>query len=309
MAEVDLICVGEPLFELSNVGPGQWQSGIGGDISNVAVAAARQGVRSAIVSFLGDDPFGDEIRNFWTTEGVNDDYVKTLPGGQTGLYLITHNKGEHHFEYRRAGSAASQLGPEHLCDAVFQNVPIVHLSGISQAISETACAATEKAIEKTKPSGGRVSYDPNLRLKLWTLEQARRVILETITKVDILLPGLDDARVLTGLEQPDDIVRYFKDLGPSIIALTMGAQGVLVSFQDEVRHIPAPKVEAVDASGAGDCFDGTFLSQLIEGRTVFEAAIYAASAAAVSVQGHGAAKSIPKREAVLALLQQSGGKI
>ena len=82
-----------------------------------------------------------------------------------------------------------------------------------------------------------------------------------------------------------------------------------MSFQDEVRHIPAPKVQAVDASGAGDCFDGTFLSQLIEGRTVSEAAIYAASAAALSVQGHGAAKSIPKREAVLALLRHEGGKI
>lgn len=299
----DLICFGEPLFELSNVGPDQWVSGVGGDISNVAVASARQGVHSAVITKLGDDPLGTSIRDFWHSEGVDDTFVQTLPGTQTGLYLITHRDGEHHFEYRREGSAASRIKPGELADEAFKDVSIAHFSGISQAISASSRAATEEAIQNAKKYGAQISYDPNLRLKLWSLEQAQKVISDTLRYVDILLPGLDDARLLTGLTQPEEIIQHFRSRGPSIVALTMGQAGVLVSFGDEVRHIPSPRVSAVDASGAGDCFDGAFLSQLIQGRTVCDASLYAAAAAALSVQGHGAAKSIPRRDAVLRFQQ------
>lgn len=305
MAAVDIVCLGEPLFELSHVASGQWRSGIGGDVSNVAVAAARQGTRSAVVSQLGDDQLGADVRDFWRKEGVDDTFVRTLPDTQTGLYLITHKNGEHYFDYRRAGSAASLMRPDDLQDVAFENVSIVHLSGISQAISRTACAATGAAIEKARCHGAKVSYDPNLRLGLWPLATAQRVTHETIKQVDILLPGLDDARLLTGIAAPEDIIRHFASLGPSVVAMTMGKDGVLVLHDDELRHVEAPRVDAVDASGAGDCFDGTFLSELVKGADVFEAARFAATAAALSVQGHGAASSIPNRDAVLSLLQRT----
>lgn len=308
MSNAELVCVGEPLFELSNVGPGKWNAGVGGDVSNVAVAAARQGTRSTILTQLGDDDFAAEIRNFWAAEGVNDAYAPTLAGAETGMYFITHDAGEHKFEYRRSGSAASQVRPEDLSEEAFGNAAIVHLSGISQAISPSARATTERAIAIAKKKGIRVSYDPNLRLKLWPLEEARKVILDTVRKVDIFLPGLDDARILTGMEEPVDIVRFFADLGAPIIALTMGGRGVLAANEGDMRFIPSPRVDAVDATGAGDCFDGAFLSQLINEHSVFDAATYAATAAAISVQGHGAAKSIPNREAVLALQEQCRGE-
>ncbi len=305
MAAVDIVCLGKPLFELSHVASGQWRSGIGGDVSNVAVAAARQGSRSAVLSQLGNAHLGTEERDFWREEGVADTLVRTLPDTQTGLYLITHKNGEHYFDYRRAGSAASMMRPDDLQDVAFENVSVVHLSGIAQAISSTACAATEAAIEKARCHGAKVSYDPNLRLGLWSLATAQRVTHETIKQVDILLPGLDDARLLTGIEAPEDIVHHFASLGPSLVAMTMGKDGVLVLHNDELRHVETPHVVAVDASGAGDCFDGALLSELVKGADIFEAAKFAAAAAALSVQGHGAATSIPKRDAVLSLLQRT----
>lgn len=308
MAGIDLLCFGEPLFELSNVMEDEWRSGIGGDVSNVAIAAARQGARSAMLSQLGDDAFGAKIREIWRTEGVKDAFVSSLSEAQTGLYFITHENGEHHFEYRREDSAASLIGPEDIPDAAFENVPILHFSGITQAISASSREAADEAIRKVKGKGGRVSYDPNLRLKLWPLEKARQVINDTVQSIDILLPGLDDARILTGLNDPREIIKHYAELGPEIVALTMGDQGVLVSFDGMIEQISSPKVDAVDASGAGDCFDGAFLSQLIAGSSVPDAAAYAAAAAALSVTGHGATKPIPRREAVLTLLKEIGGE-
>lgn len=299
MEKPDLICLGEPLFEFSDVGNGNWISGIGGDVSNVAIAAARQGARVAMLTQLGNDPFGVMIRETWRSEGINDKYVATHDEAATGIYFITHNDDAHQFEYRRAGSAAARMRPEDLPDAALKGVQFLHLSGISQAISGSASATASAAIDQMRRYGGKVSYDTNLRLKLWPLERARKVIHDTVARANIVLPGYDDARQLTGIDRPEDILSYYRNLGPEIVALTMGDNGVLVSFQDNVQHLPSPKVEAVDASGAGDCFDGAFLSRLIEGKTVTEAAAYATAAAALSVTGYGATKPIPTREAVL----------
>jgi len=299
MKKPDLICLGEPLFEFSDVGNGTWVSGIGGDVSNVAIAAARQGARVAMLTQLGNDPFGAMIRETWRSEGIDDTRVVTQEEAATGIYFITHKTGEHQFEYRRAGSAAARMRPEDLNSAALKGAQVLHLSGISQAISASASATASAAIDQMLQYGGRVSYDTNLRLKLWPLERARKVIHDTVARADIVLPGYDDARQLTGMDRPEDILSYYRSLGPAVVAMTMGDNGVLVSFQDEVQHLPSPKVEVVDASGAGDCFDGAFLSKLIEGKTVPEAAVYAAAAAALSVTGYGATKPIPTHETVM----------
>ena len=300
--KLDILCLGEPLVEFNNTGGDQWTEGIGGDVSNVAIAARRQGAASGIATRLGGDSFGDLIMDCWAREQVNTDAVVRDKDAPTGIYFIRHGAEGHSFEYRREGSAASLMSPDNLPRAAIRSARLLHLSGITQAISESARDAGFAAMEEARQAGVKVSYDPNLRLRLWTLEQARETIHDAMRQVDIALPGLDDARLLTGLEQPEEIAAFYRDLGCSIVALTLGAEGALVSFADRVERVPAPKARQVDATGAGDCFDGAFLAFWLETGDPLAAARYAVIAAGLSVEGYGAITPIPTRDQVHARL-------
>ena len=141
-------------------------------------------------------------------------------------------------------------------------------------------------------------------LALWPLARARAVIHEAMAQCDIALPGLDDARQLTGLDDADAIVDFYLELGASVVALTMGLEGTLVaSGQSRERIAPYP-VHAVDATAAGDTFDGAFLADWLQHGDVFRAARYANAAAAISTQGYGAVAPMPARSEVEAFLAE-----
>lgn len=303
----DLLCIGEPLGELNATHKGLEGSlllGHGGDVSNVAVAAARQGTQVAMLTALGVDGVGESFRRLWAEEGIDDRFVETDPANPTGLYLVEHGPDGHRFSYWRHGSAASRLGPGNLPAAAVNGSAMVHASAISQAISDSACDLVFAALELARESGVLVSYDTNLRLKLWPLPRARAVIQGTAALADILLPGLDDARLLTGLEQPDDIADRYLALGARVVALTLGKAGALVATAERRERVAAPSVEAVDATGAGDCFDGAFLADFRRHGDPFAAARYAAVAAALSTRGYGAVPPIPRRAEVEAELER-----
>lgn len=302
MTTLDIICLGEPLAEFNRQPDGRWLEGFGGDVSNVAIAAARQGARSGIATRLGRDGFGDALMALWAREGVNSKAVSRDDHGPTGLYFVRHGPDGHDFEYRRAGSAASRMGPDALPLDAIRASRLLHLSGISQAISTEAADAGFTAIAAAREAGAAVSYDPNLRLALWPLDRARAVIHEAMRRVDIALPGLDDARMLTGLEEPQAIAQFYLDLGARIVALTLGADGALVADAERMVRIAPRKVELVDASGAGDCFDGCFLSQWLETDDIEKAGRYANTAASLAVTGYGAVDPIPRAEEVRAAL-------
>lgn len=298
-----ILCLGEPLVEFNQIEGTEWRQGFGGDVSNTAVAAARQGARAGIATRIGDDGFGRLLREMWAAEGVDASAVATDADAPTGLYFVRHGPEGHAFEYRRAGSAASRMAPGNLPLAAIEAADILHLSGISQAISPSAREAAVTAMETARAAGRRVSYDTNLRLALWPLEEARAAILDALSRADIALPGLDDARQVLGIDDPERIVAEIRARGPGIVALTLGREGVLLADGDEVTHIPGLTVEAVDATGAGDCFDGSFLARLVAGDAPVEAARYAAAAASLSTTGYGGVAPIPRPEAVRAALR------
>jgi 2-dehydro-3-deoxygluconokinase len=181
---------------------------------------------------------------------------------------------------------------------------IIHVSGISQAISPSACDMVFAAIAEARKAGVTVSYDTNLRLRLWPLARARAVTDAAMRMVDIALPGLDDARQLTGLSEPDAIVDHYLAGGCRIVAMTLGKEGALVATPGERRRIPSIRVDAVDATGAGDCFDGAFLAEWLRCQDAFQAASYAVVAAALSTTGYGAVAPLPHRADVLAAMGQ-----
>lgn len=310
-ADPDIVALGEAMVEFNQTGgpsSDQFLRGVGGDTSNMAIAAARLGatltppVRVAYVTRVGDDHFGRQLRALWEREGVDLRGVETDAAAPTGLYFVTHGEHGHEFSYLRAGSAASRMQPADLPEALIRAARVLHVSGISQAISQTACDTVLAALEIAKASGTRISFDPNLRPRLWPLPRARAIIMATLPQVDIFLPSLDEARTLSGLDAPEAIIAWCHALGAPLVALKCGTGGVVVSDGDCVEHIPGEAVTAIDATGAGDCFDGAFNVRLLAGDDAFTAARYANAAAALATTGYGAVAPLPDDSAVRALL-------
>jgi 2-dehydro-3-deoxygluconokinase len=295
----DLICLGEPLVEFNQLPDGDlYKCGFGGDTSNTAIAAARQGAKAGYLTILGQDRFGDLLEALWLQEGVDASRVKRDAGAPTGIYFVTHSAEGHHFHYYRAGSAASRIAPEDLPRDYIAGAKVLHVSAISQAISQNACETVLAAMDIARAAGVRVCFDTNLRLKLWPLERAREAVDAAIRRADILRPALDDAQVLTGLKDADAILDRFLDMGPKLIAMTMGRDGVLLADGKQRHRIVPHRVQAVDATGAGDTFNGAFLTQLIAGATPLDAVRYANAAAALQTTGYGAVAPMPRPEAV-----------
>jgi 2-dehydro-3-deoxygluconokinase len=291
--------MGEPLFELSQPrGENVYKPGFGGDTSNCAIAAARQGASVGYVTAIGADQFGDAFMQLWKDEGVDTSGVKRSSVAHTGLYFITHGPEGHVFSYMRAGSAAGRMTADDVPADLVRKAKVLHASGISQAISSSAADAVFAAMRMAREAGVTVSYDTNLRLRLWPLDRARAVIHAAAGLTDILRPGIDDAKQLTGLGDPDKIVDYYLTLGPRIVALTLGEEGAIVATKDKREHLAARKVKLVDATGAGDMFDGAFLAEYIRTGDPFAAGRYANVAAALSTQGYGAVAPMPRRPEV-----------
>ncbi|KAB2873041.1 MAG: sugar kinase [Bauldia sp.] len=308
MPSPDIISLGEPLFELNQPkGEEIFRQGHGGDTSNCAIAAARQGVGVGYVTAIGADQFGDSFMRLWADEGVDTSAVKRSQTAHTGLYFITHGPDGHVFSYMRAGSAASRMTPDDIPVDTIKGARILHASGISLAISSSAADAVFAAMRIARAAAVTVSFDTNLRLRLWPLDRARAVIHAAATLSDILRPGLDDARHLTGLADPDHILDFYLRLGPKIVALTLGADGAVVATRDRRERLPPVAVKLVDATGAGDMFDGAFLAEYLRTGDPFAAGRYANVAAALSTEGYGAVAPMPRRAAVEAAMKAGRG--
>jgi 2-dehydro-3-deoxygluconokinase len=282
-----------------------WLQGFGGDTSNAAIAAARQGASVGYLTSLGRDWMGDAFLDLWKAEGVDASRVARHPTAPTGVYFVTHGESGHTFDFLRKNSAASLMAPDDLARDYIAGARLLHLSAISQAISASARAACDAAIEVARATGVRVSYDSNLRLRLWGLDSARAAIDSTFARCDIALPSLDDSRQLTGLQSAEAIADFYLGLGPTIVALKMGADGVLVATPQRRIRVAPLRVEAVDATGAGDTFDGAFLARLLAGDDAETAARYANAAAALSTTGYGAVAPIPRQADVVRALSRA----
>ena len=299
----DIIAIGEAMVELNQPAAGApYVPGFGGDTSNAMIAAARAGASTGYVSAVGDDPFGRSLLGLWRDEGVDAAHVRVVPGAPTGVYFVSHGPNGHEFSYLRAGSAASRMTPLDLPLEAIRAARILHASGISQAISPNAADAVFAAIDAARAANVLVAYDTNLRLRLWPLARARAVMHEAMRQADIALPGLDDATQLTGLADPDAIADFYLALGPTLVALTLGKDGALVATRDRRERIPAKPVSALDATGAGDAFDGNFLAEYLASGDPFAAARFANAAAALSTLGYGAIAPLPRRAATLAMM-------
>jgi len=312
----EIISMGEPMLEFNATEEGSLSEvahfavGWGGDTSNFAIAASRLGGNVGYLTRLGADEFGDSFIKLWQKEGIDTSQVVRDAGAPTGIYFISRKGNVHYFTYYRKNSAASRMTPEFIPDDYIRHAKLLHVSGISQGISTSACDAVFAAIAAAKDAGVLVSYDPNLRLKLWPLDRAKAIIHQTVSLADIFLPSLEDATMLTGIQDIEEIAQFYLNLGPKVLALKLGAEGALLAFEEELdgfSHIqtqkfPSYKVETIDMTGAGDTFDGAFAVGYLSAWPLERCVRFANAAAALSTTGLGAVTPIPEPEAVTALM-------
>jgi 2-dehydro-3-deoxygluconokinase len=296
-----ILAMGEPMIEFNQVKEGDGRNflqGFGGDTSNFAIAAARQGATVGYISALGRDANGASLRALWDAEGVDHSLVGTHATAPTGMYFVTHGPHGHEFSFARAGSAASLYGPGDVPMAAIAQAKALHLSGISLAISNGACDACYTAIAAARAAGCLVSFDTNLRLKLWSKDRARAIMTDVIGLSDLILPSYDDIVAITGLTDADALVDWCLARGAKLVALKLGAEGALVADAKTRTRVAPHSCRPIDATGAGDCFGGAFVARLVAGDSPVDAARYAGVAAALSTEGYGAVAPIPRAETV-----------
>ena len=165
---VDLLCMGEPMLEFNQLpllpdDSRHYLEGHGGDTSNAAVAAARQGARVRMITAVGQDMPGDSFMDLWAKEGVDTSCVIRTDRAPTGVYFVTHDPRGHHFLHYRSGSAASLYAPADVPESAIASARMLYVSGISQGISGFACDAVFAAIDAARRRGVSVAYDTNYR--------------------------------------------------------------------------------------------------------------------------------------------------
>lgn len=182
----DILCLGEAMVEFNQTGGAsadQYLRGFGGDTSNCAIAAARQGAKTAYCTLLGQDPFGELLLDLWRTEGVDTSMVGLREDAPTAIYFVTHGEKGHTFTYYRKGSAASRITPADLPGESLEATKLLHVSGITLAVSASMRETAMAAIARMRKAGKLVSFDTNLRLKLWSIEDARTYIHAALKQI------------------------------------------------------------------------------------------------------------------------------
>lgn len=314
----EIVALGEPLIEFSAIDETplskvkQFKRGFGGDTSNLVVAVSRLGGKAGYLTCLGNDEFAESFLGLWQKEGVDTRHIVTDSTAYTGMYFIARMGQKHNFTYLRQNSAASRMTPEFLPADYIRRARLLHISGISQCISTSACDTVFSAIAIAKEANVKISYDPNLRLKLWPIHRAKAIIHQTISMADIVLPSIEDAQALNGKKSAEEIVQLYLDLGPEVVALKLGAEGSLLATREKtedglrlhVRKFEPFKVNSKDMTGAGDTFDGAFVVGYLAGWPLDRCMRFANAAAALTTTELGAVSPIPRLKSVEDLMAQ-----
>ena len=275
---MDVISLGEMMvmFVATEAGPLRgietFRKHVAGSEANVAIGLARLGHQAGWVSRLGNDEFGLYIRNFLRGEGVDVSHVILDPDHPTGIAFKEQRElGARKVIYYRRGSAASHMTPADLDPNYFSGARYFQVSGINPALSASCHETVRAAMDLAHQAGAMVSFDPNVRLRLWDTETCRRTLRELLRSCDLVLPGADEAELLTGESDPERAAREILRLGPRLVVVKLGAQGSLAVSDDGVVRVPALRLERIiDPVGAGDGFAAGFLSGQLRGWGIAE---------------------------------------
>jgi ribokinase len=265
----------------------------GGKGANQACAVGRLGGAARMIGRVGADVFGETLTQSLRSAGVDVSHVVATPGEATGVALIPVESGGQNLIVVAAG-ANGRLTPRDV-EAALAGRP----GGLVLLQLESPLETVAAALALGRRSGATTILDP---------APARPLTGDLLALVDILTPNESEALVLLGepgaevtLSEAAAVARRLRQLGPPTVILKLGAAGAWLEADGQSRHFPARTVEAIDATAAGDTFNGALAVALAEGRDLGAAIRFANAAAALSVTRLGAQASIPDRAAVEAL--------
>lgn len=303
---LDVLTLGETMALLVAQQPGPleqvqtFSKRLAGADSNVAIGLARLGFKVGWVSRLGDDSFGRFVRQAIEAEGVDTSQVAVDPTRSTGFMLKARSLdcSDPAIEYYRRNSAASQLGLAHLPQSYALRARHVHTTGITPALSPAACEVVAHTMQSLRAAGRSVSFDPNLRPRLWPDTATMRDTLNELARhADWVLPGIEEGRLLTGQSTPAGIAAWYLDRGAKAVVVKLGAEGAYFCTADgEQGAVPGvPVHEVVDTVGAGDAFAVGVISARLEGLPWLQALRRANWIASRALQVIGDMDGLPTR--------------
>ncbi len=304
-----VIVVGEPLIALLATGSApladveSFSRHVAGAEANVAVGLARLGHAVLFVGRVGDDGFGLAIVRRLRGEGVDVSGLVVDPERRTGL-LVRERRvlGPSEVLYHRAGSAGSALGPGEV-DAVadgFPDADWLHVTGITPALSETAHAAVVRAMDLARANDVRISFDVNLRRRLWSDEQAAERLQPLALRADLVFGDPDELAVVAGVEATADGLEAARVLvagGAGSVVVKQGQAGAtLITGNESVGSAAIPVSGIVDPVGAGDAFCAGYLAAVLDGKESETALRWANGCAAAVLSVEGDLTGLPTRE-------------
>jgi fructokinase len=307
---MDIVCLGELLVDMfpaevgrSMVQVSSFRPKPGGAPANVAVAAARLGVRSAFIGKVGEDIFGHFLADTLEAEGVSLQGLRYDNEARTTLVFIAmpdENTAEFVF-YRNPG-ADTRLEPSDLDHSLLRQARFLHFGSLSLT-DEPARSATRDAIQIAREAGVQISYDVNYRPSLWRKPgEAIQQALKIIPSVDLLKVNETELKLMTDSDDLEAASRMLLDLGPSLCIVTLGPRGSFFQSRGGSGSVPAFPVRTVDATGCGDAFVAGLLCRLLaEGQPVAaisperlsQALRYANAVGALTAQTQGVIPALP----------------
>lgn len=306
----ELLTVGETMAVMvpQGAGPLRYQTQFGvrvaGAESNTAVGAAKLGHSSAWISKLGADELGQRILLALRGEGVDCGGVRFDETRRTGLMFKELGGPETKVYYYRENSAASHMTDADVPAEAVENAGILHLTGITPVLGKECEGLVRYLAELARRKGTPVSFDPNIRRRLWKDRDYRPLIRELVMNAQIVLMGLPEAELLFGTSDRERIRdKLFGSGSAGYLALKEGERGAWVADERTALQIPPYPCRPVDAVGAGDAFNAGFLCGVLEGRTLEECGRMGGIAGALATETCGDYEGYPDREKMCGLLQ------
>lgn len=307
---MDVITIGDAMVAMcpKEKGPilfcNTFERKIGGAELNVAIGCARLGLKSGWISRLGQDDFGKYILKTVRGEGIDTSQIELVEGYQTSVYFreVMANGDSRSFYYREK-SPTSTMTAESLDENYFRNSKVLHITGVFPSINDNNKEILLKAVELAKKNNLLISFDPNIRLKMWTKSQAREFINKFLSEVDILLVGDEEISILIDEEDTNEAIKKFHDMGIDKVVVKRGAKGAIGSDGSNIYDVAAIKPKAlIDTVGAGDGFAAGFLSAYLKGDSFEESIEFANAVGSLVVGIEGDNEGLPYYEDVLAHL-------
>ncbi|MDD3362939.1 MAG: carbohydrate kinase [Hespellia sp.] len=315
--EVDIVAMGELLIDFTESGVSEsgmklFEQNPGGAPANLLTVASHMGYSTAFVGKVGKDMHGAFLKKTLKQEGICTDYLLEDERYFTTLAFVELNaNGEREFSFSRKPGADTQLQKEELDQELLESCKIFHYGSLSLT-DEPARTATVEAVTIAKQAGALISYDPNYRASLWPDEETAVVEMKSmIHYADVLKVSDVESLLLTGKDTFEEAIKVLLSMGPKLVAVTLGKDGVLLGTKNGVERVPGVTVKTVDTTGAGDSFWGGFLSQYLSNKKCPEqmsweewktCAVCGNATAALCVQKRGGIPAMPAKKEVEVML-------